>query len=96
MVIAEIDFSRENVRDGIRSLDWLAERLTGLLGCQGPTFYADADKWILGTTNNYWLHWNDFSKTASISSRYSLKAEEKSAIRTILTSLWGFQLKEPV
>lgn len=95
MVVAEIDFSREvNLPTDIHELDWLAKRLTGLFGGECPSFYADANKWILAESNDYWLHWDNIFKIAMVTSRYFLEDKEVAAIQTVIVSFWGLRLVE--
>ena len=92
MTIAEIDFSQEPSIQSNGNLEWFAERLTGLFGSENHSYNAEADKWVLGEGNNYFLHLD--GKIARITSRYPLPVEVVDAIKTVLVAIWGLPLRE--
>jgi len=96
MDLISINFSK--IRFGqpqnLQDLDWLAVRLTQLLGLDLASLDPGSQKWMLGSTNNYWLHWNETTKIARITSRYSVKPEVIAAIQTVVTELWGLKAVE--
>ena len=99
MIIAEIEFPLTEKEFNIKSLDWLAHRLTGLLGSSDPFFYSEADKWVLGSSNNYFLHLHPPTegstvRVAFVTARYSLQDEVLAAVRTIIVSIWGLHLRD--